>query len=130
MGMPQLRLIIAADSALLRAGLARLLDDAGFEVVATARDGEELARKTRAYRPDVAVVSLDEVPERLVPTLILAQSVDHDRAMALLDDTPAGIGYLLEHRIPDVGRFVSSIRQVAAGGGVLQSAGGAAGLRR
>jgi DNA-binding NarL/FixJ family response regulator len=122
MGMPQLRLIVAADSALLRAGLARLLDDAGFDVVATARCGEELSRKTRAYRPDVAIASLDEVPERLVPTLIIAQSVDHERALALLDDTPSGIGYLLEHRIPDVGRFVSAIRQVAAGGVVLDPA--------
>jgi DNA-binding NarL/FixJ family response regulator len=120
--MQQLRLIVAADSALLRAGLARLLDDAGFDVVATARDGEELTRKARAFKPDVAVVSLDEMPERVVPMLLLAQSVDHDRAMALLDETQEGIGYLLEHRIPDVGRFVSAVRQVAAGGAVLDPA--------
>ena len=61
-GMQQLRVIVAADSALLRAGLARLLDDAGLDVVATARDGAELTRKARAYRPDVAVVSLDDTP--------------------------------------------------------------------
>jgi DNA-binding NarL/FixJ family response regulator len=122
MGMPPLRLIVAADSALLRAGLARLLGDAGLDVVATARDGAELTRKARAYKPDVAVVALDEVPARVVPTLVLAQSVDQDRALALLDDSPAGAGYLLEHRIPDVNRFVTAIRQVAAGGSVLDPA--------
>ena len=122
--MQPLRIVIAADSALLRAGLARLLGDAGLDVVATARDDAELTRKARAYRPDVAVVALDDVPARIgeLPMLILAQSVDHDRAMELLDVSPAGIGYLLEHRIPDVHRFVSAVRQVAAGGSVLDPA--------
>src|SRR3954466_7785044 len=128
--MQQLRLIVAADSALLRAGLARLLDDAGFDVVATARDGGELSRKARAHKPDVAVVSLDEVHARVVPMRILPQSVDHARAMALLHETPEGVGYLLEHRIPDVQRFVSAVRQVAAGGSVLDPAVVAEGLGR
>ena len=122
--MQPLRIVIAADSALLRAGLARLLGDAGLDVVATARDEAELTRKARAHHPDVAVVALDEIPARIgrLPMLILAQSVDHDRAMELLDASPAGIGYLLEHRIPDVHRFVSAVRQVAAGGSVLDPA--------
>jgi len=122
--MQPLRIVIAADSALLRAGLARLLGDAGLDVVATARDEAELTRKARAHHPDVAVVALDEVPARIgrLPMLILAQSVDHDRAMDLLDESPSGLGYLLEHRIPDVDRFVSAVRQVASGGSVLDPA--------
>ena len=74
-----------------------------MDVVATAGDCAELTRKTRAHHPDVAVVSLDDTPCRLedLPVLMLAQSVDHERAMALLDTSPAGVGYLLEHRVPD-----------------------------
>src|SRR4051794_1276329 len=123
MGM-QLRVIVAADSALLRAGLARLLEDAGMDVVALATDCAELTRKARAHRPDVAVVSLDDTPCRVdeLPVLMLAQSVDHERAMALLETSPAGVGYLLEHRVPDVERFASAVREVAAGGSVLDPA--------
>src|SRR3954447_18976718 len=118
-----LRVIVAADSALLRAGLARLLEDAEMEVVAQAADGLELTRKTRAHRPDVAVVSLDVIPPRhVLPTLMLSQSVDHDRALSLLDVSPAGVGYLLEDRVPDVERFLSAVRLVAAGGSVLAPA--------
>src|SRR3954453_4933196 len=109
--MQPLRIFIAADSALLRAGLARLLGDAGLNVVATACDEAELTRKARAHHPDVAVVALDDVPARIgrLPVLIPAQSVDHGRAMALLDESPSGLGYLLEHRIPDVHRFVAAV---------------------
>jgi DNA-binding NarL/FixJ family response regulator len=119
-----MRVIIAADSALLRAGLARLLEDAGMQVVATAGDCAELTRKARAHHPDVAVVSLDDTPCRIdeLPVLMLAQGVDHERALALLDNSPAGVGYLLEHRVPDVERFVSAVRQVANGGSVLDPA--------
>lgn len=117
----QLKVIVAADSVLLRAGLARLLEAAGLDVVARASDFEELTRKARAHRPDVAVTALDDTPYRIddLPVLMLAQSVDHERALALLDAGPAGVGYLLEHRVPDVERFVSAVRQVAAGGSVL-----------
>jgi DNA-binding NarL/FixJ family response regulator len=119
-----MRVIVAADSALLRAGLGRVLEDAGMDVVALASDRAELTRKARAHRPDVAVVSLDDTPCRVddLPVLMLAQSVDHDGAMALLETSPAGVGYLLEHRVPDVARFVSAVRQVAAGGSVLDPA--------
>src|SRR3954468_10920536 len=122
--MQHLRVIVAADSALLRAGLARLLDDAGLEVVATACDCLELTRKARGHRPDVAVVALDDTPYRVddLPVLMLAQAVDHERALSLLEASPAGVGYLLEHRVPDVERFVSAVRQVAAGGSVLDPA--------
>jgi DNA-binding NarL/FixJ family response regulator len=119
-----LKVLIAADSALMGAGLARLLADAGMEVVAQARDAEDLGRKARAHRPDVAVVALADAPCRDEHTalLVLAQHVDEDRALALLEASPAGVGYLLEHRVPNVERFVSAVREVAAGGSVLDPA--------
>src|SRR4051794_39240089 len=123
MRRPELRVIVAADSALLRAGLARLLEDHAMEVVAYAGDAAELARKARAYRPDVAVVALDDPPVRDgLPILMLAQQVDHATAVSLLEASAAGVGYLLEHRVPDVERFVSAVREVAAGGSVLAPA--------
>jgi len=118
-----LRVIVAADSALLRAGLARLLEDNAIDVVAQAADAAELQRKSRAYRPDVAVVALADAPARdATPMLVLAPAVDHDLAVALLDASAAGAGYLLEERVPDVGRFVAAVREVAAGGSVLDPA--------
>ena len=69
------------------------------------------------------MVSLEDVTrDDQLPLLMLAQSVDHERALALLDTSPAGVGYLLEHRVPDVGRFLSAVREVAAGGSVLDPA--------
>jgi DNA-binding NarL/FixJ family response regulator len=121
-----LRVLIAADSALMRAGLARLLEDADICVVAEAADCGELKRKAAGHKPDVAVWALSAVPCRStlpdLPVLVLAQSVDLTVAMGLLDASPAGVGYLLEHRVPDVGRFVSALREVAGGGSVLDPA--------
>jgi DNA-binding NarL/FixJ family response regulator len=118
--MQPLHVIVAADSALLRAGLSHLLEDHGITVVAQAGDGAELQRKARAHRPDMAVVALKEPPAReALPMLVVAHAADPDVALDLLDDRPAGAGYLLEERIPDVGRFIAAVREVAAGGSVL-----------
>src|SRR4051794_4731274 len=120
------RVLIAADSALMRAGLARVLEDADMCVVAEAADCGELNRKVAGHRPDVVVWALSAAPCRTalpdLPVLVLAPNVDLAVAMALLDSSPAGVGYLLEHRVPDVGRFVSALREVAAGGSVLAPA--------
>jgi DNA-binding NarL/FixJ family response regulator len=122
--MKHLRVLVAADSALMGAGLARLLADADMDVVGQARDAEDLNRKARGYKPDVAISTLAESPSRQDDTalLVLAQQVDEESALALLESCPAGVGYLLEHRVPDVERFVSAVRQVAAGGFVLDPA--------
>lgn len=121
--MQQLHVIVAADSALLRAGLTRLLEDHRIAVVAHAADAQELQRKARAHRPDMAVVALREVPAREdVPMLVLAQAADPDAALDLLEERPAGAGYLLEEQIPDVDRFISAVREVAAGGSVIDPA--------
>jgi DNA-binding NarL/FixJ family response regulator len=121
--MQQLHVIVAADSALLRAVLSRLLEEHGIAVVAQAGDGEELQRKARAHRPDMAVVALKDPPARgEVPLLVLAHTADPDAALDLLEQRPAGAGYLLAEEVPDVERFISAVREVAAGGSVIDPA--------
>jgi len=129
------RVVIADDSVLLRRGAARLLEDAGFEVVGEAGDGEDLLRKVRAHRPDVAVVDIrmppthvdeglqaarvirEELPD--VGVLMLSQYVEERYVTSLLEHGAAGVGYLLKDRVAEIDRFTDAIRQVANGGSVL-----------
>jgi DNA-binding NarL/FixJ family response regulator len=129
------RVVIGEDSVLLRAGVARLLLDAGIEVVAVAADAEDLLRKVRAHRPDVAVVDIRmppgnaddglraarairaELPDTGV--LVLSQYAEEHYVTELLQDGAEGVGYLLKERIADVERFVDSVRRVAEGGSAL-----------
>jgi DNA-binding NarL/FixJ family response regulator len=130
-----MRVVIADDSVLLRRGAVRLLEDAGFEVVGEAGDAEDLLRKVRAHKPDVAVVDIRmppthvdeglqaarviraEMPE--IGVLMLSQYVEERYVTALLEHGAAGVGYLLKDRVAEVERFTDAIRQVAAGGSVL-----------
>jgi DNA-binding NarL/FixJ family response regulator len=130
-----MRVVIGEDSVLLRAGVARLLEDAGLEVVAQAADAEDLLRKVRAHKPDVAVVDIRmppgnaddglraarevraELPE--VGVLVLSQYAEEHYVTQLLQDGAEGVGYLLKERIADVDRFVDSVRRVAEGGSAL-----------
>ena len=132
-----MRIAIAEDSVLLRAGLVRLLSDAGEEVVAEAGDGVDLIEAVARERPDLAIVDVrmpptyrDEGiraalelrqhhPETAV--LVLSQYVEEEYASELLADHPGGVGYLLKDRVADVSEFVDSARRVAAGGTVLDS---------
>jgi DNA-binding NarL/FixJ family response regulator len=130
-----LRVVIGEDSVLLREGIARLLAEAGFEVVAQAGDAEDLVRKARAHKPDVAVIDIRMPPDHSdeglraakairaalpdVGILILSQYVDEHYALALLGDGAEGIGYLLKDRVGEVDRFLDAVRRVAAGGSVL-----------
>jgi len=129
------RVVIGEDSVLLREGIARILADAGIEVVAQAGDREELVRKTRAHKPDVAVIDIRMPPDHkdeglraakeirsalpLVGILVLSQYVDEHYALALLSDGADGVGYLLKDRVGEVDRFIEAVRRVAAGGSVL-----------
>jgi DNA-binding NarL/FixJ family response regulator len=129
------RVVIAEDHALLRAGLARLLEDAGHEVVAQAADAEDLLRKVRAHRPDVAVTDIRMPPghsdeglraalaiRRELPgtgVLVLSQYVDEAYAFELLSGSTEGVGYLLKDRIADVDALLDGVRRVAAGGSAL-----------
>ncbi len=130
-----MRVIVADDSVLLREGIARLLEDAGFEVVGQAEDGEELMRKARAHKPDVAIIDIrmppthtdeglraarairEELPDTGV--LVLSQYLEEEYALELLGNDAAGVGYLLKDRVSDLDRFSEAIRRVAEGGSAL-----------
>ena len=130
-----MRVVVADDSVLLREGVVRLLEDAGIEVVGQAGDAEDLLRKVRAHKPDVAVVDVRmpptntddglraaqeiraELPE--VAVLVLSQYVEESYALELLADSAEGVGYLLKDRVAEVDRFMDAVRRVADGGSAL-----------
>jgi DNA-binding NarL/FixJ family response regulator len=129
------RVVIAEDSLLLRKGLARLLEDAGFEVVGQAGDAEDLLRKVRAHRPDVAIVDIRmppgqsdegleaaatiraELPDTGV--LVLSHHADEHYAKRLLEHGAEGVGYLLKDRVAEIDPFLDAVRRVGAGGSAL-----------
>ena len=130
-----MRVVLADDSVLLREGIARLLEDAGFEVVGQAGNADELLLKVRSYSPDVAVVDIRmppthtdeglhaarEIREKYpgVGVLVLSQYVEPGYAMDLLAESAEGVGYLLKDRVSDVDEFASAVRRVAEGGSAL-----------
>jgi DNA-binding NarL/FixJ family response regulator len=133
--MQPLRVLVAEDQALLRAGLIGILENDGIEVVAQAADAEDLMRKARAHKPDVVVTDVqmppdhtddglraavqirEELPDTAV--LVLSQYLEESYALALVGDDAAGVGYLLKDRVGDVATFLESVRRVAAGGSAL-----------
>jgi DNA-binding NarL/FixJ family response regulator len=130
-----MRLAIAEDSVLLCEGLARLLGDAGFEVVAQCGTADELMLKVNSYEIDVVIVDIRLPPTHndeglraaleiranhpSVGVLVLSQYVEVGLALKLLADSAEGVGYLLKDRISDVEQFVAAVRRVAAGGSAL-----------
>src|SRR5688500_13346095 len=135
MTAPALRVVVADDQLLLREGIARLLEEAGMDVVAQAGDGEDLLRKVGAHKPDVAIVDVRmppthtdeglraaaEIRERHpgVGVLVLSQYVEEAYALELFGDGADGLGYLLKDRAGDLDRFVESVRRVGEGGSAL-----------
>jgi len=133
-----MRVVLAEDSVLLREGIARLLEDAGFEVVGQAGNAEELLLKVRSYRPEVAIVDIRmppthtdeglraarEIREKHPETgvLVLSQYVEPEYALDLLSESAEGVGYLLKDRISDVAEFAGAVRRVAEGGSALDPA--------
>jgi DNA-binding NarL/FixJ family response regulator len=129
------RVVIAEDSVLLREGVARLLDDAGFEIVGQAGDADELMLKVRSYSPDVAIVDIrmppthtdeglraaKEIREKHPETgvLVLSQYVESGYALELLQGNAEGVGYLLKDRVSDVKEFAAALKRVAEGGSAL-----------
>jgi DNA-binding NarL/FixJ family response regulator len=130
-----MRVAIAEDSVLLREGLARLLADADFEVVARCGDADELRQALRDEVPDVVIVDIRLPPthtdEGLQAALdirhdhpgtgvpVLSQYVEFGLAMKLLGDSAEGVGYLLKDRVSDVPEFLGAVRRVAAGGSAI-----------
>ena len=130
-----MRVAIAEDSVLLREGLGRLLDDAGFEVVALCGDADDLMLKVNSYDLDVVIVDIRlppthndeglraalEIREKhpSVGVLVLSQYVELGLALKLLADSAEGVGYLLKDRVGEVADFVGAVRRVADGGSAL-----------
>jgi DNA-binding NarL/FixJ family response regulator len=130
-----LRVIVAEDSFLLRAGVVRVLEDTGFVVVGEARDAEELLDEVRQLRPDVVVTDIrmppthtdegvraaavirSELPQTGV--VVLSQYVKESYAIQLLEESAAGVGYLLKDRVMAPRGFAEAVREVARGGSVL-----------
>jgi DNA-binding NarL/FixJ family response regulator len=129
------RVVLAEDSVLLREGIARLLEEAGFEVVGQAGDSDGLLLKVRSYSPDVAIIDIRmppthtdeglraarEIRERYPKTgvLVLSQYVEPDYALDLLSESAEGVGYLLKDRVSDIGEFAAAVRRVGEGGSAL-----------
>jgi DNA-binding NarL/FixJ family response regulator len=129
-----IRIALADDDVLLREGLARLLEGAGFEVVGQAGDASELLALVREHAPELVIVDIrmppahetegleaarvirDEFPEAGI--LVLSAHVEVEQAMELLAGGER-IGYLLKSRVTDVGDFVETVERIANGGSVV-----------
>jgi DNA-binding NarL/FixJ family response regulator len=129
------RLVVADDAVLLREGAVRLLEEAGFEVVAQAGDADDLLRKVRAHKPDVAIIDVRMPPDNAddglraaltirqelpdVGILLLSQYVEDRYLGELLAEGAEGVGYLLKDRIADIERLTEAVERVGARGSVL-----------
>jgi len=130
------RIVLADDSVLLREGIARLLVEAGFEVVAQVGDAQLLLAAVREHRPDVAIIDIRMPPTHTdeglraakairdehgtaIGILVLSQYVETTFALRLVADGEGRIGYLLKDRVDDLEDFADAIRRIARGGSVI-----------
>jgi DNA-binding NarL/FixJ family response regulator len=130
-----MRIVIAEDSALLRAGIERILTDFGHDVVAGVSDATNLLRIVNELKPDLAILDVRMPPTFTdegiraalvvrkqfpdIAVLVLSQYVEENYATELVAGRSRGVGYLLKDRVADVGDFLESLRRVAAGGTAL-----------
>jgi DNA-binding NarL/FixJ family response regulator len=130
-----LRVIVCDNQPIVREGVAQILRDAGFMVVAIAADASELVRKARAHRPDVIVTDLELRPNNTddglratkiirrelsrTGVLVLSHSIETEPALELVGDRAHGIGYLLKHHVGDLTTLTDAVRQVASGRSAL-----------
>lgn len=130
-----IRIVVGEDEPLVRAGIVRVLEDAGFEVVAVAGDAEDLVRKAGAHRPDVVITDIQMPPDLTddglraaqeirssrpeVGVVVLSQFLEDRYALDLVGERAEGVGYLLKDRIGDLGLFIDAVRRVARGGSAL-----------
>ena len=127
-----LRIVVADDNALLREGIASLLEEAGHEVVGRAGDADDLLLKVRSYSPDVAIVDVRMPPGNVddglvaaaeirrsypgVAVLVLSQHLEPAYMLELVGEAASGVGYLLKDRVRDAAEFLDAVERVAAGG--------------
>jgi DNA-binding NarL/FixJ family response regulator len=131
-----LRVVLADDSVLLREGIARLLHEAGIEVVAQVGDASALLIAVRSHLPDVAIVDIRMPPSHTdeglraaeairaehgtaVGILVLSQYVETTFALRLVADGSGGMGYLLKDRVDDLDEFSGAVRRIAKGGSAI-----------
>ena len=130
-----MRVVVAEDSVLLREGVSRLLQEAGHEVVGHAGDPDDLMRKVRAHKPDLAVVDVRMPPTQTdeglraakeirseipgIGVLVLSGYVEPAYAQELLAENAEGLGYLLKDRVSDVAAFADAVERVGTGGSAL-----------
>ncbi|MFJ9729506.1 response regulator [Streptomyces sp. NPDC101209] len=129
------RVLVGEDDVLLRAGIVRLLAEAGFDVVAQAGDAEDFLHMALAHQPDVAVVDIQMPPGRgddglraalelrarrpQTGVLVLSQYYEDQYAVDLIGESAEGVGYLLKERVGDIEAFTDAVARVAAGGSAL-----------
>jgi DNA-binding NarL/FixJ family response regulator len=133
-----MRVALADDAVILREGLARLLTEAGFDVVGLASDAVELLELVDRTRPDVAIIDIRMPPTHTdeglraaktirerwpaVGILVLSQHVNPRYAVELLSTGTDGVGYLLKERVSDLNELTSSVNRVGNGGSALDPA--------
>jgi DNA-binding NarL/FixJ family response regulator len=131
----RLRVVIGEDSVLLLAGLVKLLESGGFDVAATAGDGDALVAVVEREQPDLVIADVRMPPTHTdegiraalairerwpgVAILVLSQYVEERYAADLLSSNTSSVGYLLKDRVADVAEFLDALRRVAAGGTAL-----------
>src|SRR3954447_26952968 len=129
------RVVVGEDEPLVREGIVRVLEDAGFEVVGVAGDAPDLLRKTNAHKPDVVVADIQMPPDRAddglraamgvrrtrpqTGVVVLSQFLEDRYALDLVGDRAEGAGYLLKDRVADLHVFLDAVRRVAGGGSAL-----------
>jgi DNA-binding NarL/FixJ family response regulator len=129
------RVVVADDAVILREGLARLLEEADFEVVGVAADAEELCARVERLQPDVAIIDIRMPPTHTdeglraaklirerwpqVGILVLSQHVQARYAVELLAGGTERVGYLLKDRVSDLGELSESVKRIGEGGSVL-----------
>jgi DNA-binding NarL/FixJ family response regulator len=127
-----LRIVVADDSALLREGIASLLQEAGHEVVGRSENADDLLLEVRSHSPDIAIVDVRMPPgyaddglvaaveiRRSLPgtaVLVLSQHLEPSYMLELVGENASGVGYLLKDRVRDVADFVDAVERVAGGG--------------
>jgi len=130
-----IRIVVGEDQPIVREGIVRVLEEAGFDVVGVAADAEDLVRKARAHRPDVVVTDIQMPPtssddglraanqirseQSGIGILVLSQYLESRYALELVSEGADGVGYLLKDRVGDLDLFTEAVRRVAAGGSAL-----------
>ena len=130
-----IRVVVGEDQPLVREGIVRVLEEAGFEVVGVAGDAEDLVRKAGAHRPDVVIADIQMPPDLTddglraaqrirssqpdVGVVVLSQFLEDRYALDLVGNRAQGVGYLLKDRVGDLALFIDAVRRVARGGSAL-----------